>query len=207
MLIDQKVTEFIDILASDEPAPGGGSTAALVGSLGAALGTMVCRLSKGDTFASVSADVHDSERRLVVLLDELRADIDADTEAFNQVMAAFKLPKGTDGEKMARTAAIQVAMKGAAELPLKVAKASVLVQRLANKIITFGNPNAASDVAVGGLLAYAALQGAIYNVKINLGSIKDETYVQTMKSEIQALLAEGSNLNETMIELAGKYIG
>ena len=108
---------------------------------------------------------------------------------------------------MARTAAIQVAMKGAAELPLKVAKASVLVQRLANKIITFGNPNAASDVAVGGLLAYAALQGAIYNVKINLGSIKDETYVQTMKSEIQALLAEGSNLNETMIELAGKYIG
>lgn len=207
MLVHKTVEGFIDILASDAPAPGGGSTAALVGSLSAALCAMVCGLTKGEKFSEVVDLSNQHQQRAKKLMNDLKRYIDEDTFAFNKVMQAFQLPKTTEEEKAIRTRAIQKAMKGAADLPLKVADTCLELLLMSIEIIKFGNPNAASDVAVGGVMAYAALQGAVYNVKINLGSIKDEAYVSDVKEKLARLLSEATAANTEILLLAERAIG
>lgn len=187
MLVNKTITVFIDELASDSPAPGGGSAAALVGALGAALCAMVMSLTKGEKFQDIAHEVEHFHAQAALLKDQLIKYVDDDTAAFNKVMAAYRFPKGTPEEKEKRTAAIQEAMQEAANLPFSVASACLEILELAAKVIKIGNPNAASDAAVGGVTAYAALQGALYNVKINLLSIKDEHYVNSMKDKVAAL--------------------
>lgn len=192
MLIEMKVKDFVAELASDSPAPGGGSVAAISGALGAGLISMVCRLTIGKKgYEAVQADMEaalvksdELHKRLVNLVDE-------DTNAFNAVMAAFKMPKDTPEEKEKRTAAIQTAFKKAADIPYTIAVTCAEVLTLAEALADKANTNAISDIGVAALSAYSGLEGAVMNVKINLPSIKDQEYVETKKQEITKLQEQG----------------
>ena len=199
MLMTKSVQDFITELAADSAAPGGGSAAALAGCLGAALTKMVCNLSLDEAkFGAVLPEIEAIRTESGDLLAKLTRAVDEDAAAFNEVMAAYKLPKATDEEKTARLAAIQQSMKQAALLPLGVAGDCLAVLKLAGRILPIGNANAASDAAVSGLMAYAALQGAIYNVKINLGSIKDAGFCQKTREQIADILDEAKKENAAL---------
>lgn len=208
MLMDKTVRDFVAELASDSAAPGGGSAAALAGCLGAALTAMVCNLSTDETkFKENLPTILAIREESGKLLTQLVAAVDADANAFHAVMASYKLPKGTDAEKAARLAAIQSAMKTAATLPLDVAAAGLAALKLAGRILPLGNPNAASDAAVAGLMTYAAIQGALYNVKINLGFIKDPIFCDEARRRIAAISDEAKQENAALDAAATKLLG
>ena len=207
MLMTKSVQDFITELAADSAAPGGGSAAALAGCLGAALTKMVCNLSLDEAkFGAVLPEIEAIRTESGDLLAKLTRAVDEDAAAFNEVMAAYKLPKATDEEKIARLAAIQQSMKQAALLPLGVAGDCLAVLKLAGRILPIGNANAASDAAVSGLMAYAALQGAIYNVKINLGSIKDADFCQKTREPISASSDEAKKENAALTAAVEKVL-
>ena len=192
MLIKKTVEGFCKILSSDAPAPGGGSVAALSGALGAELVAMVCRLSIGKKDLEPFTDeIKSALANADGLAAGLLRRVDLDTEAFNAVMAAFKLPKGTDDEKQKRAAAIQQGYGEAVQSPLAIARECVTVLELCHCLLGKTNPNALSDLGVSALQAYAGLEGAIMNVKINLPSIKDEKFKSEIASEISQLLKAG----------------
>ena len=208
MLVDLKVKDFLAETKSTTPAPGGGSASALAGAVGAALTIMVGGLTVGnDKYKSVEDSAKSIMDKLEPILKRLESFVDEDTNAFNAVMLAYKLPKETDDEKSTRSKAIQEAMKGAAALPMSVAQDSYIVLTLAEKMLTIGNSNAASDAAVAGKLAYAAMWGAIYNVRINLGSIKDEEFKSTFKNEIATLLNNSKTAMSKLEKSADDVIG
>lgn len=195
MLTDLTVKGFIEELASDSPAPGGGSVSALAGSMGAALVSMVANLTVGKESIKVSeAEMRDALHRAVELKERLSLMVDEDTAAFNRVMAAYKLPKGSEEEKQERSRAIQEALKQAALLPLEVARKCLAGMELSRTAVTLGNPNALSDAGVSMLMAHAGLQGAVYNIEINLGGIKDQAFIDEMAAEKERLLNEGKRL-------------
>ena len=199
MLIDKSVREFVKELASDSAAPGGGSASALAGCLGAALTKMVCNLSLDEEkFQDALPEIQTIHAQATALLEKLTRAVDEDAAAFNDVMAAYKMSKTTEEEKQARLATIQQTMKKAALLPLGVAADCLEVLKLAGRILPIGNANAASDAAVSGLMAYAALQGAIYNVKINLGFIRDTDFCADIRKQITALSDEAKKENATL---------
>ena len=199
MLVDLSVEEFSQVLGSDSPAPGGGSVAALSGTLGADLVSMVCRLSiskKGfESFESELEEIFDNAQ---ALSKSLLKRIDLDTEAFNGVMAGFKMPKETDDEKAARRDAIQVAYKEAVQSPLGIARECLAVLRLAENLGGKSNPNTLSDLGVASQQAYAGLAGAIMNVNINLPSIKDRDFVDATLSETSTFLEDGSKIRDAV---------
>ena len=200
MLMDMTVRDFLKELASNSPAPGGGSVSALAGSLGAALVCMVARLSEKQPIpdgVEKTAVVLAKAKELMAVLEK---DVDADTEAFNQVMKAYGLPKGTEQEKEERSQAIQEALKGAALQPLKVAKECLAVLELCSWAATHGNPNALSDAGVAFLLAQSGIRGALYNVDINLSSIKDPEFKEKMGQEKEAILKKALQLQEELEE-------
>jgi len=205
MLMDKSVREFVTELASDSAAPGGGSASALAGCLGAALTTMVCNLSLDESkFQDSLPEIHAIRKRASALLEKLTRAVDEDAAAFNEVMDAYKLPKATDEEKKARLDTIQQAMKKAALLPLGVADDCLEALKLAGNILPIGNSNAASDAAVSGLLAYAAIQGALYNVKINLGFIKDADFCATNRTRIVEISDAAKKENAALEAAVGK---
>ena len=207
MLITKSVQDFITELAADSAAPGGGSAAALAGCLGAALTKMVCNLSLDETkFGAVLPEIQAIQSQAADLLTKLTRAVDEDAAAFNEVMAAYKLPKATEEEKTARLALIQQSMKKAALLPLGVAGDCLEVLKLAGRILPIGNANAASDAAVSGLMAYAALQGAIYNVKINLGSIKDADFCRDTRQKIAAISDAAKKENAALTAAVEKIL-
>lgn len=207
MLMDKTVNDFITELASDSAAPGGGSAAALAGCLGAALTAMVCSLSLDETkFGCALPEIRAVRSQADELLNRLTRAVDEDAKAFNAVMDSYKLPRGTEEEKQARAAAIQQAMKNAALLPLGVAADCLAALKLAARILPIGNPNAASDAAVSGLMAYAALQGALYNVKINLGFIKDADFCARTRQRITEIAAEAKTENAAIEAAAAKIV-
>ncbi|CVK20541.1 cyclodeaminase/cyclohydrolase family protein [Sporomusa sphaeroides] len=208
MLMQMKLTDFLEELGSNSPAPGGGSIAALAGSLAGSLTAMVCRLTVGNSkYAEVQGEVAAILAEADSLRSVLARYVDADTEAFNEVMAAYKLPKTTEEEKAARTAAIQHAMQQAANLPLAVAECCLKVLALAGRVLAIGNANAASDAAVAGLMAHAGLHGALFNVKINLGSIKDGAFVTVTQTKIKEFVEQDSKLHTELLTVAGRVIG
>ena len=185
MLVDKTISEILDAFASTDPTPGGGSASALAGAIGASLLLMVAHMAK--TRTSAEADRGPLDRAAALLVPaaaELRALIDRDTAAYDAVVAAYRLPKGTDAEKAARKDAIQVAMRGAIEAPLGVMRACRTALAQLPLVEAHGNPNAASDVQTGRALLAAALAGARANVEINLPSITDAGYVQRIREEI-----------------------
>ena len=208
MLIDKTVSGFVEELASNSPAPGGGSTAALAGTLGAALSVMVCNFTVDNPkFSDVKAEISLVKKKGIDLKNSLMEYIDGDTDAFDEVMKAYKLPKGTDAEKTLRVERIQEATKQATLLPLKVAEACIEVLKLSIRVLTIGNPNTACDAAVSGVVAYAGFQGAIFNVKINLSSIKDETFIQNVREKIIGLQEEADKYNQLILGRAKEVIG
>lgn len=185
---DQPVTEFLAALQSPEPTPGGGSAAALAGAMGASLLAMVAGLPKSRAAtAEDAARLAAAGQRSTALAAELTALVDRDSDAYRQVMAAYRLPKSTDEEKSARTQAIQLAMRAATAAPLDVMRACAAAAEQGVVVSAMGNPSASSDAAVGFELLAAGLRGAKLNVEINLGSIKDAEYTKKVQAEIEEL--------------------
>ena len=195
MLIDKTVQGFLAELASDSPAPGGGSVSALAGALSASLCSMVMSLSKGEKYVDVADQVIRVKEEALKLQAFFIKSIDADTAAFNELMATFKLPKDTDEAKRVRSAAIQKATQKATMLPLSVAENCLPIIKLARTALAIGNPNANSDGKVAIVCAHAAFYGAIYNVEINLGSIKDPEFVKDIETKVKDLKEELNALN------------
>lgn len=206
MLVNKTVTEFIQEAASDSPTPGGGSVAALAASLGAALTTMVGNLSFGKkAYEALDPSVKEEFKAnfdlLVEKTEALRLVIDEDSSAFDSVMAAFKLPKESEEEKKARSEAIQKGYMLALEVPKKCADLSLETLRLQKVFAINGNINAITDVGVGSLLAYAGLEGALLNVKINLLSIKDEKFRSDLEAYMTASLKEAKELSDEILAI------
>lgn len=187
-LKDMTVVEFINATNSKAPVPGGGSIAALNAALSAALISMVAGLTLD---SPKYASVHEKMQAIKTEADALQANfiryIDEDSEAFDQVMAAFKMPKGTEEEQKARSEAIQAAYKTAASVPFAVATSANKLLALANEVVLHGNQSALSDCAGATLNARSAIMGAFYNVKINLTSIKDQLFVQELTTKMQEI--------------------
>ena len=190
-LADLKVTEFIDLLASDAPAPGGGSAAALEGAIGAALTAMVCGLTKGKKkFAEFNDLAVETEVKALALKDRFVDVMDRDTEAFNVVSAAFGMPKETDEEKAARSAAIQKGLEGCTATPFEMMEIALETLELTDSILGKSNDSAASDLGVSALSLRAAVQGAWLNVLINIGSLKNKELAEDYRVKGEALLAK-----------------
>lgn len=185
------VEGFINETASSSPAPGGGSIAALNAASSAALIAMVAQLTLGkEKYAASQEEMQEVAQKAGAMKDQFLAFIDEDSNAFNKIMAAFKLPKDTDEAKKARSAAIQDATKGAALVPFKVGQKANELFALAEAVILRGNPNAVTDGAVAAMNARAAVRGAFLNVKINLGSIKDALFVEDLKKRMAEIEAD-----------------
>jgi formiminotetrahydrofolate cyclodeaminase len=199
---EETIGSYLDLLASAEPAPGGGSVAALVGALGAALVTMVTDLTLGkEKYAGVQdamAELKESSERLRGELTELTT---LDATAYSAVAAAMKLPRDTEAQKEERTRVLQAALVGAAEVPLKVAEAAAEVARLSLPAAEKGNPNAVSDAGCAVLLADAAAQSAALNVRINLAWIDNQEFTHEAWTRIEAVLSETSRLRDVVLAL------
>lgn len=200
-LKNHTVEEFSRVLASDAPAPGGGSTAALSGALGAALVRMVAGLSAGkekykEHEALIERILIEAEALRTGLLDV----IDRDTEAFNAVTAVFAMPKATDEDKAARKQAMQKALKGCCETPLAAMKLSLEALELCSEALGKTNENAASDLGVAALTLKAAVQGAHLNILINLGGIRDADFVSEYYQAGGEILVEALSLANSIYE-------
>jgi formiminotetrahydrofolate cyclodeaminase len=179
------IEELLEETAGNNPVPGGGSIAAMSGASAAALTEMVANLTIGKkNYEDVSEQMKEIAIKASELRHELLEDINRDSIAYSKVMEAFKLPKETDEEKELRSAHIQKAFKVAATIPLEVARKSMQVIDLAKIVVLKGNQNAITDGAVAAMLARTAALGAIYNVSINLTSIKDAAFVEEVTMEI-----------------------
>jgi formiminotetrahydrofolate cyclodeaminase len=189
---EEKLNRFLDDLASGAPTPGGGSSAALVGAVGAALVSMVGNFTVGrPKFEAVEARAREVLERTEALRARLVDLIQADIDAFDEVSAAYKLPRATDEEKAARTAAIQASLVTATEAPLAIARAANEILSLCTTMAAIGNPQTISDVGVGALAADACLRSAALNVEINLKHMKDEARIAVYREEMDRLLEGG----------------
>ena len=192
---------FISSLASGEPTPGGGSAAALAGALGAALAAMVGRLTAGrPKYATVNDQMQSAIVEADILRGRLLALVDEDAAAYDQVRAAYRLPKETVEHQATRAAAIQQALQGASRTPLATVEACLAVLRLVEQAVRSGNPNAATDGTVGALLAHAGLRGAVLNVRVNLSGIDDATFVASSQSAVEDALVEANLLIERIMD-------
>lgn len=190
-LTDKTLLELLAAFRSSDPTPGGGSASALAGAVGASLMAMVAGIPK--PLATTEQDVARLEAagaRCAELSARLAALIDRDSEAYDMVVAAYRLPKGGDAEKAARSTRIQEAMRAATEVPLEVMRACSDAIEQAAVVAAYGNRNASSDVQVGLELLGAGLRGAKVNVEINLGGLKDADYAGRTREAIERLAAE-----------------
>jgi len=200
MLADMTVSELLEKTAAGTPVPGGGSLSAMAAAVGAALAQMVAGLTAGrKAFAAVTPEMTELAEKARRLRRDLLADMDRDAAAYTAVMEALRLPRETAEEKTRRTEAIQQATREAARVPLAVAAKALDVMMLAGTAVAKGNPNAMSDGAVGAMLARAALQGALFNVKINLQDIRDEAFTTRLSAEAEALDARARALETTIL--------
>jgi glutamate formiminotransferase/formiminotetrahydrofolate cyclodeaminase len=205
-LVDMTVSNFTDEVQTDSVAPGGGSVAAVGGALGAGLVAMVSNLSGGKDFLDVYKDICKIGEKGEALKSNLIYNVDADTDAFNAVIAANRLPKNTKAEQKARDKAIQDAYKGAINIPLDTAKKCFEALKLAREIADKGLKSSMSDVGVGARMAHAGMHGAILNVKINLPSITDKKYVTKMKRECTKLAGDGDRLLAEVLKVVEKKL-
>ena len=205
---EMKVQEFIDELASNSPAPGGGSVAALGGSLGAGLVSMVCNLTIGkekykENWTVMEGVLAKSEAIRAKFIDLMNKD----TESFNVFMTAMKMPKATDEEKAVRKAAMAEASKLATEVPLVTLETCAERSEIALVAAEHGNPNAASDGGCAALLAEAAGKAAAYNVRINLPGVSDEAFVAQCKERMLSALDVIENHSRDNSDHMDKVLG
>ncbi len=205
---EKSLREFIAELASGAPVPGGGSAAALAGATGAALVSMVCNLTVGrEKFRDVEPDMRVILAKSDALHRRLLDLLEADTQVYSQVMAAYKRPRTTDAEKKERAAAIQEALKAACQVPLDTARACAEVVELCPEAAEKGNVSAVSDVGVGAILAAAALESAGLNVMINLASIKDPAFVDAARRQMDELQARTLALKGEVVKVVESKLG
>jgi formiminotetrahydrofolate cyclodeaminase len=187
--------ELLDRFASPAPLPGGGSAAALTGALGVSLLLMVAKMDKTrSNTAQERADLDEAATRLHPVRDELTALIDDDSRAYLEVIAAYRQPRTTEAEQRHRRAAIQAALQAATNAPLRTMRACELALSEAPLVVRVGNPNAATDAAVGARLLLGALEGAGLNVDVNLPGITDQEYVHRASDERRTLQARARRL-------------
>ena len=208
MYIDQPIRHFLDKLASKSPEPGGGSVAALTGSLGAGLVSMVASLTVGkekykDVQPKIEALLKESEK----LRAEMQDLIQKDTEVYGALSDVYKMPKNTDAEKAARTAKMQEALKKACQVPFEIGLKSLEVAKLAERAAEIGNVAAVSDAGVAVLLAQACAQSAALNVKINVNSIKDQSFNNDVWSRMQDVLTQVAALEKSVMATTYKKMG
>lgn len=206
-LVDLSLKDFADETASESPAPGGGSVAAAMGAMGISLATMVANLSshkagwdeRWEEFGNWAQKGQQIKDELLFLIDE-------DTNAFNKIMDAFGLPKGTDEEKKARTAAIQDATKYAIEIPFRVMQKSFDSFEIIKAMAEKGNPNSVSDAGVGALAARSAVMGAHLNVKINASGLTDAAFKEDILAKAAAIEQKAIEAEKEILEIANKVI-
>jgi formiminotetrahydrofolate cyclodeaminase len=188
VLKDLTLTEYLKKTASGDATPGGGSIAAMSAAAAASLVEMVANLTIGKKgYESVESEMKEIARAATTIREKCVDAIDKDPEAYNEVMAAYKLPKNTEAEKQRRSRAIQDGLKNATRIPLSVAEDALQIMKLAARAIEKGNKNAATDGAVAAMTARTALLGAVYNVKTNLSAINDTDFVQSLSQKVQTL--------------------
>ena len=205
-LTDKPVTNFLDELASNAPAPGGGSVAAVSGALGAALVSMVCNLTLGKkAYADVQDEITELLSESEALRQELTGLLEEDVKAYTGYSIAAKMPRGTEEEKAERQVVMQAALKVATDVPLTIAEAAVKVMDLCMPAAEKGNKWAVSDAGVAVLMAEASLRSAALNVLINLGSLKDEEFVADRRAKLDSLLeGKGAMRDEIYDYVASK---
>ena len=210
-LVELDVLKFLDVVDSNSPAPGGGSVSALASSLGASLARMVAHLSFGKKkYEALSDDVKAkfvaNFDELLKIKNELNDLIDRDSEAYNTVMAAYKLPKETDEEKAARNTEIQKSLKYAIQTPYDIVVLSGKAISLLGEILANGNQNAITDIGVGTMLLMVGLEGGILNVKVNLTSIEDAAYVEKITKEIYEIKAVAEKEKERIMGIVNSAL-
>ncbi len=207
-LVDMTCTGFAEETASESPAPGGGSISAYMGALGAALGTMVANLSSHKAgWDDRWEEFSDWAEQGQALLTELLHLVDEDTDAFNRIMNVFAMPKSTDEEKAARSAALQEATLYATQVPLRTMRTAVRIFDVVRAMAAEGNPNSVSDAGVGALAARSAVLGARLNVKINAAGLKDRAVADALVAEAEQLAAEAERLEKEVLTIVEQKIG
>lgn len=203
-LVDMSVIEFSDEVDSNSPAPGGGSVAALASNIGIGLARMMAHLSFGkkkyeSLDESIRVEFVDKFNQLGDIRQELVQLVDKDTESFNEVMKAIKMPKETDEEKELRKQALQDATLFSIDIPLKTAKLSFKALETLKYICMNGNKNAITDIGVGTLMLYSGLEGAILNVKVNLMGLDNEDLCKQYNEECSGLLSKGKKIKDELL--------
>jgi formiminotetrahydrofolate cyclodeaminase len=192
-MVEQPVEQFLDRLASSDPTPGGGSAAAVMGAMGAALAAMVCNVTLGKKgLEGVEPEMRDIRAAADELRLRLTRMVGDDVAAFDALMAAYKLPKATDADKANRSAAIQASLRQATEVPLECARACAEVIGLTRRAGVHGYKGVVSDAGVGVAAAFAALRSAALNVYINAPALHDRAFAEAALSDIEALVAAGT---------------
>ncbi len=209
MYIDRPMGHYIDKLASGAPEPGGGSAAALVGSLGAALVSMVGNLTSGkEKYRAVQSDIATLLKEAQAVRADLQRLVQEDTEAFSAVSDAYKLPKETAEQKKIRSARIQEGLKGAAtEVPSQICEKALAVARLSKTAAAIGNVQAVSDAGVAALFAEACAQAAAMNVKINLNAIRDASFTGAKWQRVQEVLRDVGQLRQDVVAMTYEKMG
>ena len=188
MLTEMKLNAFLEKTASNDPVPGGGSISALAAASAAGLVEMVANLTvSGKGFEATQTEMIDISGKAAAFRVKLSECIDQDSKAYHQVILSFKMPKNNEAEATTRTRAIQAALKHAAEVPLWVASETLKVMSLAEMVLKKGNPNAVTDGLVAVMMARTAILGALCNVKINLKSLTDTSYVSKLSAQIKEM--------------------
>lgn len=201
MLTEMTLKSFGEAVASKEAVPGGGSVSALAGALAAALAAMVARLTQTKaSFDSVAPQMTALEEQACQLQNQLLSAVDRDADSYRTVLSAFRRPKSTGKEKLARGQAIQMAFKQAIDVPLEVATLCVKVMDLATQAVRNGNPVMVTDAGVGLILARSAALGALMNVKINLSSIEDPAMVDNISERVRQLKNEVLQKEQALLE-------
>lgn len=200
MLTDLTVKDFLNKVAGSDPVPGGGSIAALNGALASALAAMVANLTIGKKkYAEVQEDMQAIAQEAERLMGDFTADIDRDSDAYDRVFACFKMPKETDEEKAARSAAIQEATKYAAQVPLEVARRACALMPLIAEVALKGNQNAVTDACVAMMSARNAVLAAVLNVRINLSSLKDAELAARLQAEADGLEQQACQQEQALL--------
>lgn len=200
MLTELTVKGFLAETAGEAPVPGGGSISALNGAIAASLCQMVANLTIGKKkYADCEAEMKEIAAKASSIAQELVLDVDRDSDAYDKVFAAFKLPKETDEEKVARSQAIQESTKYAAEVPMEVARRVYSLLDLIDAVVARGNQNAVTDGCVAMMCARCAIVGALFNVRINLTSLKDRDFASKLSQEADKMEEEVNRREKNVI--------
>lgn len=199
---------FIERLASSSPAPGGGAASAMVTIVASSLNQMVALLTVNKKkYAEYESEMHSIIEKSRVIDQELRSLMKEDEDSFNEIMAALKMPKDTDDQIKARKSKLQEATVGAIKAPWKIASTSREVLELALKIAQHGNRNASTDAACAALFSHSAIVGALYNVRINLVSLKDEEFVRGEREKLQTFIRDCNAIRDEVVRIVDSSIG